>query len=300
MVLDVEALIAPVSEAEPLGASLRYHDTFEQLRELATAGERPEWARLKDRALQLASEGRDLRVWVWLCRASLCADGLPGLADGLRLIADGCARYWDELPPFDDETTQPLDRFLGRCMALTELGVSNFQTNADTLASSGRNVTDLRADLDDVLTRTVPDEATAAALAGARAAMAAIIDLYKERFGPGNDPQLGFEVLEAKLAELDTRMGVAAPGAIAVGGPAAGPGRPAAGGALAAIGSRDDVIRAFNLILEYYRVYEPSSPVPLMLERAKRLVPMTFVEAMKDIAPGGFHELKTVAGLTDE
>ena len=34
--------------------------------------------------------------------------------------------------------------------------------------------------------------------------------------------------------------------------------------------SRDDVIRLIDKICDYYRDYEPSSPVPLLLKRAKR------------------------------
>jgi type VI secretion system protein ImpA len=318
MVLDVEGLIAPVSEAEPLGPSLRYHDAFERLRERASLGEPPsdterasgeterrrvEWARFKETALGLAQDGRDLRVWVWLTRASLCADGLPGLADGLRLIAEGSARWWDELPPFDPDETNPLERHLGRFMALAELGVTNFQTNLEVLRKSGRNFTDLSADLDDMMQRTASGPATAEALAQARAAMVAIEQVCKERCGERHDPQLGFELLTEKLDALALRTGAAPAGGPAAGaaaGNGAAAGRPAPGGVAGAIGSRDDVVRAINLILEYYRAYEPSSPVPLLLERARRLVPMTFVDAVKDMAPGGFHELKNIAGLPDE
>jgi type VI secretion system protein ImpA len=64
--------------------------------------------------------------------------------------------------------------------------------------------------------------------------------------------------------------------------------------------SRDDVVRALNLVLDYYKANEPSSPVPLLVQRAKRLVPMSFMEAIKDLAPAGLKEMQAVTGNTDE
>jgi type VI secretion system protein ImpA len=53
-------------------------------------------------------------------------------------------------------------------------------------------------------------------------------------------------------------------------------------------------------ILDYYRQREPSSPVPLLLQRARRLVPMSFVEAMRELAPSGVEELARVAGQLED
>jgi type VI secretion system protein ImpA len=56
------------------------------------------------------------------------------------------------------------------------------------------------------------------------------------------------------------------------------------------------VLRALDQVLEYYRAHEPSSPVPLLVKRAKRLVSMSFLDAIKDLAPTGLKELQAVAG----
>jgi type VI secretion system protein ImpA len=60
--------------------------------------------------------------------------------------------------------------------------------------------------------------------------------------------------------------------------------------------SRADVIRMLDKINKYYQQYEPSSPVPLLLERAKRLVPKNFFEIMEDLAPEGMAQLLVVSG----
>jgi type VI secretion system protein ImpA len=55
----------------------------------------------------------------------------------------------------------------------------------------------------------------------------------------------------------------------------------------AVINGRDDVMRSLDRICHYYARHEPSSPVPLLLQRAKRLVTMGFDEIVQDLAPDG-------------
>lgn len=66
------------------------------------------------------------------------------------------------------------------------------------------------------------------------------------------------------------------------------------------IASRADVVRMLDKINKYYQQYEPSSPVPLLLERAKRLVPKNFFEIMEDLAPDGMTQLLAVSGPRPE
>jgi type VI secretion system protein ImpA len=298
MALDLEQLTQPVSDAEPCGPPLRYEDDFDALREIATGSERPEWARALDRALALAGRGRDLRVWVWLTRASMCADGLSGLADGLDLIAAGVDRFWDELPPFDPDESDPRERHLARLMALTELGVTNFRSNLDDLTRGTRNITDLQADLEDLVRRAAGDPATPAALARCRAAMERIEETFRSRCGDGHDPQLGFDLLLDTLRQLEggTEAAAGAPQVPSVAADTAA----IPGYVLGAITSREDVVRVFKLVLKYYEIHEPSSPVPLLLNRAIKLVPMSFADAVRELSPSGMSELNRIAGTTDE
>jgi len=67
----------------------------------------------------------------------------------------------------------------------------------------------------------------------------------------------------------------------------------------AGINSRNDVIKMLDKICEYYSMHEPSSPIPLLLKRAQRLVSKSFVEIMKDIAPDGVSQLKVISGESD-
>ncbi len=62
------------------------------------------------------------------------------------------------------------------------------------------------------------------------------------------------------------------------------------------IQTREDVIRLLDQVSDWYAKYEPSSPVPLLLQRAKRLVNKSFIDAVKDLSPSGVTEVQTIAG----
>jgi type VI secretion system protein ImpA len=63
------------------------------------------------------------------------------------------------------------------------------------------------------------------------------------------------------------------------------------------VSSREDVIRLLDKACEYFKRNEPSSPVPLLLQRAKRLVSKDFLGIVQDLAPGGVAEVRSIGGL---
>lgn len=87
-------------------------------------------------------------------------------------------------------------------------------------------------------------------------------------------------------------------GAVAGGGGAVA--ARAAGGVPGAINTQQDVRTALEKIIAYYAKHEPSSPLPMLLERCKNLVGADFVTIIKDIAPRGYDEVKTIGGFKDE
>jgi type VI secretion system protein ImpA len=66
------------------------------------------------------------------------------------------------------------------------------------------------------------------------------------------------------------------------------------------INNNQDVIKTLNLVCDYYKKHEPSSPVPMFIERALRLVGKDFMEALNDIAPAGINEAKLILGKQQE
>lgn len=83
---------------------------------------------------------------------------------------------------------------------------------------------------------------------------------------------------------------------------AQGGGQPSAGGGGAqaplagVISTRDDVLRALNKVLEYYARHEPSSPVPILIRRAQKLVPMGFIDIVRDLSPAALDQIRVIGG----
>ena len=280
--------------ADPCGPALSEHPLYDEFRAFANAAQRPDWARHLDRAVRLAQQCRDLRAWVWLTRSSLCAEGVHGLAAGLQLIAEGLERYWDVLPPQHANENDPAERFMMRLSTLTQLGATHYACNLDDLRRFGRNYTDLQADLTDAIARAVPDHATRTAAQAARDATSRICQAFSRGFGPERDPLVNFDTIQVRLDPLvanamDEPVAEAAAEPVQVVRQAMGP-----------IVSRNDVVRALELVLGYYEAHEPSSPVPLLIARAKRLVSLSFMDALKELAPGGLKELQVIAGQGDD
>ncbi|MGC1409110.1 MAG: type VI secretion system protein TssA [Acetobacteraceae bacterium] len=68
----------------------------------------------------------------------------------------------------------------------------------------------------------------------------------------------------------------------------------------APVRSRGEVIRLLDLVCEYYERYEPSSPLPMLLQRARGLVDKNFLEILRDLAPDGLTQAQTIVGSRDE
>jgi type VI secretion system protein ImpA len=85
------------------------------------------------------------------------------------------------------------------------------------------------------------------------------------------------------------------------GGVAGADGQPAAAAGFAGgvINSRQDAIRALDAVADYFRRNEPSSPIPLFVERAKRLVAKDFLEVLADIAPDALAVARSAGGLKE-
>ena len=62
------------------------------------------------------------------------------------------------------------------------------------------------------------------------------------------------------------------------------------------IGSREDVLQALDKISDYYRKNEPSSPIPLFIERCKRLVTMSFIDIVRDLVPDAVKQVEVLKG----
>jgi type VI secretion system protein ImpA len=122
--LDLEALLAPISDATPAGNDVRTDfsptSTYFRLRDAraeARAAERAadanpggdpgsadSWRTVRSLASKiLLEQAKDLEAAAWLTEALVRSDGLNGLAFGAGLIGGLVERYWDQLYPTPDE-----------------------------------------------------------------------------------------------------------------------------------------------------------------------------------------------------
>lgn len=122
-IIDIEALLAPISEEQPTGSDLREETSatsayylIKDARNSARAAERnnmfdthnseanDNWKKISQLAPQiLTSEAKDLEIASWYTEALVRQHGFAGLRDGFQLIHQLIERYWDNLYPMPDE-----------------------------------------------------------------------------------------------------------------------------------------------------------------------------------------------------
>jgi type VI secretion system protein ImpA len=289
----------------------------------------PEWKLVKKQALELLGRTRDLRVAVPLVRALLALHAMPGFADGVRLLERLVDERWDhvhpELDPDDDNDPtlriNCLAQLTDPATTLLELRETAFvmlpglgpltlrvleQAHGEAPVPDGQ--TALAPDSIDAALADVSDDAMQVATGAVNGALDSIVNLeaaLARHVGSAQSLNLIPLVRQLRrMAELLASRAQApqeAPpaGASAADGDAA-PGAGSAGPRAAAITgdvtSRADVVRMIDKILAYYQRYEPSSPVPMLLERAKRLAPMSFMEVMENLAPDSLQQLYVIRG----
>src|SRR5262245_60392297 len=99
-VLDLNALLAPVSADAPSGPRVEYGGPTYMALEVAARGipeekdaagklireaKGPSWPEVERLALELSGKSKDLRVAIYLARAKLALEGVSGFANVLEL-----------------------------------------------------------------------------------------------------------------------------------------------------------------------------------------------------------------------
>jgi type VI secretion system protein ImpA len=85
---------------------------------------------------------------------------------------------------------------------------------------------------------------------------------------------------------------------IAASAPAAAP-RPAQG-LSGKVTSREEAVRAIDMVCEYLDTAEPSNPAQLLLRRSRRLINQNFLQLMKEFAPGAMADVARMMGVDPE
>lgn len=115
--LDLDDLLASISEAAPCGEDLSFSPEFDAIQEARRADdpslEQGEWITdlkyadwtsvSKACAHLLRTRSKDLRLAVWLTDAHTQIEGFGGLSQGYRLVGELCDRYWEDLHPLVED-----------------------------------------------------------------------------------------------------------------------------------------------------------------------------------------------------
>lgn len=340
-VVDVQRLLETISPDTPCGTDLEYDAAFLELERVAQGQpERqmgdavlpaapPEWRQVSDLSIELFSRSKDLRIANYFLQSAIALRGLPGLVQGLQLIRELLAQYWDSLHPrLDaDDGNDPTFR-INALAGLNAEPVIHLLWGMPLISSRAFGSVNLRAALNaaglqrfaseslssEQLGAAFQDcegeqlEACRTALNDAQGTLLAIEREVNERVGSARGADLGAikQLLRHAvqiLADHAPQPGVANTVTDAVAGateatpvsPASAPAR--IGGE---VGNRDDVLRSLDRILSYYARHEPSSPVPVLLSRAKSLVSADFATIVRNLIPDGFSQFEKLRGPEGE
>jgi type VI secretion system protein ImpA len=278
------------------------------------------WVEIKARAVEALRKSKDLRLLTYLSAALLRTDGLLAFFDALGVASRWLAAHWADVFPLIDEDAivrrNALSGFSDPHAVLDALRraplVSSRQHGRfslrDTEIVAGRATpaegeAPPDARLIDAAFAAVPLEELVAVSQGVAAAIAAVKDIGARMQSEGGaEAAPEFDRLLLQLAHMDglVRKQLAArPDAAGLvpddeGGDSAQAIGPASVGA---IRSRQDAVRAMEAVAGFFRQNEPSSPVPLLLERASRLVSKSFLEVLADMAPDAVAQARLAGGL---
>jgi type VI secretion system protein ImpA len=294
----------------------------------------PDWRKVEESAAELLQKTQDLRAAVLWARARLHTAGLEGFFEGLSLIRALVERHWDSLyPPLDLEDGNDPSMRINTLVDLADPeAVLTPLRNAELATARGLGcvcVRDLeqsvarpkepapsgdgKAEPKAVSLQKVLDacdrpalERLAKAASCADADFQAIEAFAAEKVGNKLNlvgfPKLGglLRLVAKALGERTSAAnGEAAPPIAAVGEVPAPTPSESAGLSPESIRSRADVVAALDALCAYFERCEPSSPIPLLLRRSKRLVAKNFIDIIHDVAPDAVSHVEALQGKQD-
>jgi type VI secretion system protein ImpA len=325
-----EGLTEPVSGDSPAGEDL---DESGFLYSLDAArvfgrdvplGEEVDWRALRALALEGLAKSRDLRALAYLAAAGLRTDGFGEFAAAANVAATWLETIGEHVYPRVEEDAierkNALNCLADRMAVVDAIRRTPFVRHRQLGAFSLRDIEVARGELQPSQDEEAPSteaqieaactdveledlkhtEATMGlAIEAMRRIDAAMRDVGGSEAAPGLDAARDAMMrIRNFVTERIARRepGDAEPLEAEAGGEPGG--APAARGA-GRVASREDCMRALDTVAQFLRSTEPSSPVPILLERAKRLISMDFFAVLEDLAPDGLDQAKRATGYRE-
>jgi type VI secretion system protein ImpA len=326
--MDVEELLAPVSEEDPVGPDLAYdaergtiEQAFDSSVSIDTSGEAGAAAEIDWRPVigmieQQSTRTKDVWLAVYLCRAGARSGQLALVETGANYLAGLLERYWDKVHPQLEEygfqgRKGPCESLTRRGEFLTPLERTPLLEHRRLGRFSGADFERFRAGAEAAdgygLFRAALAETPEESLAEIVGRLDNILAAFKRadavltahaEGNTGANFQPTYELIAQMKKAVQSFTSAPAADEVDASEPAADPGSVAgAGGGPRIAGrveSREDVIKALDAVADYYRRREPTSPVPAALQRVREWVNLDFLALLEDIAPGSLEEAKRV------
>ncbi|WP_177523093.1 type VI secretion system protein TssA [Pseudomonas sp. v388] len=289
--------------------------------------EPPQWRAIEQTCVALLQRSKDLRITHFLLQSTLALEGIVGLSSSLALTQQLLENYWADIyPQLDvDDNNDPTVRvnalsglacdtnvrLLRDSVLIRSRAFGTITLRAALNASGLQHFSDEQLSIEELsgaLRDSDPDQlaATRVALNEARAAAEAIERWVSDQVGSAQGVDLtalkqplkqalqvlGELVLTGGERELSDTESSDSPS------PHESATTPTSVGTRAnvGIGSRDDVLRGLDQILTYYARHEPSSPLPMLLNRARKLVHADFETIVRNLIPDGMSQFENLRG----
>jgi type VI secretion system protein ImpA len=304
----------------------------QQIGTLIQEAEPPNWREIKRDSAELLTRTIDLRVLICYLRSVIALEGFSGLAEGLPIIQALVTQRWDSIypqldPDDDNDPTERINILMSLCDNSTMLRplsqlpllksklMGNFNLREISIATGKAAPSASEKVIEQATIEAALQDSESDYLIQLRVDLTVSLDalnqlenVVTEKVGISNAPS--FSLLRNFLkdsinivTEWHERKGLnqeiileeeISDDVIDVDSSGTRP--VVAKSVLAEINNNQDVLKALNLICDYYQKHEPSSPVPIFLERCKGLVGKSFLEVLEDIAPMGIEQVMMFKG----
>lgn len=288
--------------------------------------EPPQWRQIEQSSIALLQRSKDLRITHYLLQSAVALHGFAGLTNALTLISDLLRQYWPALYPqldADDDNDPtlrinalsgitcdtnlrllrdsllPPSRSFGPISLRAALNASRLQSfpdeqlSLDELKGALRDsdpahLTDLRSMLQEAHSRADAIEQLVSAQVGSAQGvdLSALQQLIKQALHILREYVPDSVETEAQAHQSSSGETTETP-AVVTSAPHVCDGE---------IDNRHDVVRNLDRILGYYARHEPSSPLPVLLNRAKNLVHADFAAIVRNLIPDGMPQFENLRG----
>lgn len=317
------------------GEDLEYDNDFLQLQQAAAGkpetqfapAEAPNWREVQSMAAGLFDRTRDLRAALLWTRAQVNLKGLPGLPEGLALIVALLEAYWEQLHPQPDpDDGDPYARLNALALLSETDGLVGDLRGASIFVN--RSIGELTVrDVEIALGKLSPREDESGMTKGQasqmlEAAQKATPEIRTQleqsqgllkRLSSLLRDQVGIERTTDIRPLHDMLAGVLQCMPEDTSGPGSEPGEgtdtdaPGHSGAVSsaprqaglpnALYTREDALKAIELVCDYLERTEPTNPAQLLLRRARKLINKNFLQLMRELAPDAINEVARIMGV---